>query len=294
MSGTIAVLFVLLFFFLLQPQGAVEVYFSPGGGIEDLIIGRIKEAREKIDVAMYAFTSKEIAWALIRAGKRGVKARVILDGSFINNEYSKGGLLYDRGIDVRVDGNSLKEKGRISGKLHHKFAVIDNKIVITGSYNWTASAERRNRENLLVFSKFSSLVNKYSHEFDKIWKEGILYCDVGKEKLPADFPVISASDKKALKKHAKMTVKVRGAVKKVYHSLRSNTYFLHFGSDRSSFSAVIFNSAAEKFFEQGFDPEAYQGKETELIGQVIDHPKYGLEMILEDPSQVEILEEKKD
>jgi hypothetical protein len=66
---------------------------------------------------------------------------------------------------------------------------------------------------------------------------------------------------------------------------------LHFGPD-PSFTAVIFSTAAEKFLQLGLDPHSYGGKEVELLGRVIDHPKYGLEMILEDPSQIRLREEK--
>jgi len=53
--------------------------------------------------------------------------------------------------------------------MHHKFVVVDDKIVATGSFNWTASAERWNRENLLVINS-TSLARRYTKEFDKIWK----------------------------------------------------------------------------------------------------------------------------
>ncbi|MCD6353370.1 MAG: DUF1669 domain-containing protein [Proteobacteria bacterium] len=278
----------LLFIFFIKPGEEVGVHFSPGGNIQSLIIEKIDSAQKKIDVAMFAFTSKKLAWALIRANNRGVKTRVILDGGFIENEYSQHGVLYDRGVEVKIDRDHrpVSGVGKSYGKMHNKFAVIDGKTVITGSYNWTASAEERNEENILIFSCSYHTAKSYEKEFNKIWGTGILLSESRLKKNLSDFPVISASDIDSIKKNAKKIVKVCGTVYSVYHSKGSNTYFLHLGSGSSSFNAVIFSSSAEKFLQMGLDPYNYQGKRVELFGRIIDHPKYGLEMILEDPSQI--------
>lgn len=280
--------FLFLWFFSTDSKEKVEVYFSPGGNIQDLIICTIDEATRKIDVAMYAFTSKEISFALIRAHNRGLAVRVILDGGFIENEFSMDRFLYARGVDVKVHINPLRAVEKNYGKMHHKFAIIDDKIVITGSYNWTASAEERNEENLLVFPHSAQLAYLYAKEFNELWYHGVSYSEV---KTPSrDFPLVSAQDLECLKKNARKVVKVYGEVLRVYYSERSNTHFLHFGHDRSSFSVVIFSTAGEKFLEQGLDPKYYAGKKVELFGRVVDHPKYGLEMIVEDPSQIKLIE----
>jgi hypothetical protein len=84
--------------------------------------------------------------------------------------------------------------------------------------------------------------------------------------------------------------RVRGKVYRVGHSSKSNTYFLNFGPSRSAFTGVIFASAFELFEQKKLHPKSYEGKEVELSGQIKDHPKYGLEMILEDPSQIKVLD----
>lgn len=285
---------VFLCFLFVKSRDKVEVHFSPGGNIQNLIISRIDNAQKKIDVAMFAFTSKELAWALIRANNRGVETRVILDGGFIENEFSRHGFLHDRGVEVKVSLNHepVPGVGKSYGKMHNKFAIIDGKTVITGSYNWTVSAEERNEENLLIFPCSFRLAKIYEKEFDKIWGNGVLLSEVRLKKTFPGFPVISASDIDSLKENAKKVVKVCGTVYSIYHSEGSNTYFLHFGPGGSFFTAVIFSTAAEKFLQLGFDPSSYRGKEVELLGRVIDHPKYGLEMILEDPSQIRLRKEK--
>ncbi len=120
----------------------IEVYFSPNGGCADRIIELIDSAKNFIDVAMFSFTSRELAKSLVRAHDRGVKVRVLLDKHQATERFSKGRYLAKRGILVVYD--------RMPGLMHNKFCVIDNRIVITGSYNWTASAEKKNQENLVI------------------------------------------------------------------------------------------------------------------------------------------------
>ncbi len=145
-----------------------EVYFSPNGGAEKALVKAIDRAQQSIQAAVYFFTSRTVAKALLRAGKRGVKISVILDGNR-ESEYSKGFYLSKRGIAIRY-ARGLRRKGkRISyGLMHDKFAVIDEHLVVTGSYNWTVSAERWNYENLLVIDSVS-LALRYGQEFNKIW-----------------------------------------------------------------------------------------------------------------------------
>jgi hypothetical protein len=75
----------------------------------------------------------------------------------------------------------------------------------------------------------------------------------------------------------------------VGHSAKSDTYFLNFGPSRSSFTAVIFASSVELFRKGRIDPRSYEGKEVELTGEIKDHPKYGVEMILEEPAQIKVV-----
>ncbi len=157
-----------------------EVYFSPQGGAEAALEELLDSARQDIRAALYFFTSRPLAAAILRAHKRGVQIQVIIDGND-ESDYSKGYYLRQRGIDVRYarglpkkyqkSKKTKKSKYRVKkfGLMHHKFLVVDGKAVATGSYNWTASAEKWNRENLLII-KSSSLARKYSVEFKDLWE----------------------------------------------------------------------------------------------------------------------------
>jgi hypothetical protein len=77
---------------------------------------------------------------------------------------------------------------------------------------------------------------------------------------------------------------------RVAHSAKSNTYFLNFGPSREALTAVIFASTVELFEKNRVAPKNFENKEVELTGQIKDHPQYGLELILEDPKQIKILD----
>jgi len=106
----------------------------------------------------------------------------------------------------------------------------------------------------------------------------------------AEIPLLQARDVEKIRGLAGNHARVRGRVYRVGHSSKSNTYFLNFGPSRSSFTGVIFASALELFEKKKIHPRSYEGKEVELSGQIKDHPKYGLEMILEDPTQIKVLD----
>jgi len=101
-------------------------------------------------------------------------------------------------------------------------------------------------------------------------------------------PVVHARETEKLKGLAGTRAKVRGRVFRVGHAAKSDTYFLDFGPSRASFTGVIFASAVGLFEKRGIRPMSYEGREVELSGEIKDHPKYGLEMILEDPEQIRL------
>lgn len=107
--------------------------------------------------------------------------------------------------------------------------------------------------------------------------------------VTADLPVVDVVEVERLRELAGARARVRGRVFRVGHSSRSNTYFLDFGPSRSAFTAVIFSSAVDSFLREDAHPDRFQGQEVELTGTVRDDPKYGLQMILEGPRQIELL-----
>jgi hypothetical protein len=101
--------------------------------------------------------------------------------------------------------------------------------------------------------------------------------------------VIVARDVEKIRTLTGRQARVRGRVFRVGHSAKSNTYFLNFGPTREALTAVIFASTVKLFKKNRVAPKNFENKEVELAGQIKDHPQYGLELILEDPKQIKIL-----
>jgi phosphatidylserine/phosphatidylglycerophosphate/cardiolipin synthase-like enzyme len=125
------------------PQG-IQVYFSPKGGATDAVVNALAQATNNVLVQAYSFTSAPIAQALVDAHRRGVKVQVILDHSQRTEKYSEADFLRNNGIPTLIDA-----KHPIA---HNKIIIIDDGIVITGSFNFTKAAEEHNAENLLVIN----------------------------------------------------------------------------------------------------------------------------------------------
>jgi DNA uptake protein ComE-like DNA-binding protein len=137
-----------------------EVYFSLYDNPQKEITKNINQAQAYINIAMYTFTDQEIALSLSNAQKRGVKIRVYLDRSQIESTYSISRLLVQKGIKVRISTNNYI--------MHNKFAIIDNRLLLTGSYNWTAAANNRNDENLMVIDD-PEIIEIFQNQFVNLW-----------------------------------------------------------------------------------------------------------------------------
>jgi competence ComEA-like helix-hairpin-helix protein len=158
---TVVILVIsLVFIFSLNALAKTEVYFSLYDDPEAVIINNIATAEEFINIAMYTFTDVEIARAILEARDRGIDIKILLDRSQVKAKYSRSRYFIQNGIEVRISSNNYI--------MHNKFAVIDNEIVITGSYNWTASAGERNDENLLVIDD-NYIVERYYDQFNNLW-----------------------------------------------------------------------------------------------------------------------------
>ena len=141
--------------FLTAPliAGEIEVYFSPDGGLQDAIVREINAAQKSIKVQCYSFTNKEIAKALLEAKKRGVKIEVILDKSQRTAKYSSATFFHNQGIPLLIDAQHAI--------MHNKVMLIDGGTIITGSANFSRSAEVRNAENILILKGFPDVFEKY-------------------------------------------------------------------------------------------------------------------------------------
>ena len=120
----------------------INVCFTPPSGCGSLIAQEISKAKKTIFVQAYGFTSKPIIYQLKEAKNRGVKVSIILDGGHLSKNKPIYQELKDAGIEVSSD--------KMSGIAHNKVMIIDKHKVITGSFNFTKSADTRNAENVVL------------------------------------------------------------------------------------------------------------------------------------------------
>lgn len=139
-------------------SNSIQVYFSPSDSPTAAIIETLDNAKESVHVQAYSFTSAPIAAALKRAHDRGIKVMVILDKSQVSEKYTSATFLKRAGIAVWIDS-----KHSIA---HNKVMVVDGRTVITGSFNFTKSAEERNAENLLVITD-GRIANQYLANWER-------------------------------------------------------------------------------------------------------------------------------
>lgn len=142
---------------------ASEVYFSPNGGIRQRLVRAIQESRQSIDLATYTLTARELIEALAAASARGVRIRVLMDRE--KAEEGGPGIRALRGSGVPVRSLGVPELSL----MHHKFAIFDGRLVLTGSYNWTHSAEVANYENVVLLDD-PGVVNRFQEEFRRLWR----------------------------------------------------------------------------------------------------------------------------
>ena len=139
----------------------VEIYFAPDSDIEKRLLARIHHAKHSIYFLAYAFTNQNIAQALADAHHRGVVVKGVFDEAQDKyQKYSRYRWLKSKGLSVKYDQNRYK--------LHDKIIIIDESVVVTGSYNFTLKANRKNAENIMVI-KSKSIAKEYINEFDKIY-----------------------------------------------------------------------------------------------------------------------------
>ena len=156
----------------LAAEMVVQACFSPAGKCSSLIIREIQQAKKELLVAVYAFTSDELAAAVVQAKKRGLAVQVVIDRDFdAGNERSKGKFLEAQRVPVRrIAAIKSNPPVKDAGLMHQKFAILDRSTVLTGSYNWTHAAERLNDENLLFFRDAGPLAEEYRRTFLQLWE----------------------------------------------------------------------------------------------------------------------------
>ena len=137
-------------------------HFSPGEDCRRQLLDLLLAARVTLDISVFTISDDRLSDAIVAAHRRGIQVRLITDNDKALDQGSDIYRLIDQGIDVRMDNTE--------NHMHHKFAIVDQRILVNGSFNWTRSATEYNQENILVTDE-PKLVSAYLNEFENLWSE---------------------------------------------------------------------------------------------------------------------------
>ena len=139
---------------------SAEAYFSPGEECLDAIRGLLHQARRNADICVFTITDDRVSEAILDAHRRGVSLRIITDNEKAEDLGSDIARFEAARIPLRVDRSPFH--------MHHKFAILDDQTLLTGSYNWTRGAASDNEENLIVTDD-PRFVKPFRTTFDRLW-----------------------------------------------------------------------------------------------------------------------------
>ena len=140
-------------------QTPVQNCFSPAVSCSGLVVQAVDSAQKSIDFMAFSFTSDPIGNAMLARAKHGVSVSGVFETTGSETQYSELGPMKAAGLDVYADGNPWS--------MHHKVIIIDDHLVVFGSYNFSASADSANDENLLIIDN-ADLAHAFSAEFQRV------------------------------------------------------------------------------------------------------------------------------
>ncbi len=141
----------------------VQVYFSPDDGVAQHLVDLIDSSQKSVHFLAYSYTSDEISAAMLGLAKAGVDVRGVFEMAQVkSNQGTEFPNLQRAGLDVRED--------TLPGQMHMKVIIIDGQVVSFGSYNFSASAENSNDENVMIVQD-EALAQQFEQEFERIYQE---------------------------------------------------------------------------------------------------------------------------
>ena len=137
------------------------MYFSPQDKSSARIVDLLNNATKYVYIPTFLITHKEISDAIVKAKKRGVDVKIIIDANNVNIRNTKHTYFKNNAIPMKAEN--------YAGKLHSKSIIIDDEYVITGSMNFSNSGENKNDENMLVIRN-NLLARNYKEFFLYLWR----------------------------------------------------------------------------------------------------------------------------
>jgi phosphatidylserine/phosphatidylglycerophosphate/cardiolipin synthase-like enzyme len=152
----------------------VTVLFASEDGVLGRIIPYVEKAQRSVRFMAFSFTDYPLAKAMIDRAATGVDVAGVFEKVGSETEHAELRTLHCAGVPVRQDGNP--------SFLHHKLVIVDERIVITGSLNFSTNAETSNDENVIILDN-PEIAALYMQEFERVWAQGsapdpaVIKCD---------------------------------------------------------------------------------------------------------------------
>lgn len=140
----------------------VENIFEAEGDARTRIIQLIKGAKSSLEVMAFVFTDDDIASAIIARHRAGIPVRMVIETRNLDAAGSDVAAFQQAGIDILPDGSPYQ--------MHHKVIIIDQVVVITGSYNFSRNASDYNDENVLILHD-TGIAGQYREEFERVYEQ---------------------------------------------------------------------------------------------------------------------------
>ncbi len=142
-------------------EAVAEAWFTPSARALGRLCGLLANCRKSVDVCVFTITHDELAEQLLAAHQRKLPVRVVTDDDKAADLGSDIARLARAGIEVRMDSSAAY--------MHNKFALLDDRLLVTGSFNWTRSAATENQESFIVTDQ-RALVSAHRQEFERLWQ----------------------------------------------------------------------------------------------------------------------------
>jgi phosphatidylserine/phosphatidylglycerophosphate/cardiolipin synthase-like enzyme len=141
----------------------IDTYFSPDDGVLAALLPVLESAENSIYFMAYSFTSNQLGELIRQKAEAGLTIAGVMDDEQVrSNEGTEFDPFRQANLKVRIDG--------IDGLMHHKVFIVDEEIVVMGSYNFSQNAEQRNDENILIL--YDPLIaQQYLFEFQRVYDQ---------------------------------------------------------------------------------------------------------------------------
>lgn len=143
-------------------MSSINTYFSQKDNLRNIILQNLETASGSVQIAVAWFTDVRLFKKLLELQSKGVKVELIITNHQFNHESKNNYSLIQEngGVFIKIGGDY--------NTMHHKFCIVDHRILLQGSFNWTRKANDSNNETLLVIKDDGQAINEFAEEFERL------------------------------------------------------------------------------------------------------------------------------